>query len=192
LKKKSLVLRSNEGENKKDELDELEDEEDDFFKEYREKRLKQLQSQVKQSSSQNSTQAKKTSTFGYLKTITRREFLDEIDKEDPNTFVVVHLYQDYIKECTRLNKYLQSMAIKFFSIKFLKIISTEASCTYDDIALPTIIVYRGGEIFSSKVRIIDEVGKDFDYDDIEIFFANRGIIRMPRTLPTWNAARLVI
>jgi len=130
----------------------LEEEDDQFFQEYRQKRMMELKSQ--------------NPTFGYVKKISRSEYLDAIEKEKPNVFVVVHLYQDYIPACTRMNQCLQTLAIENPTIKFIKILSTEASNSYDDVALPTLIVYKNGDLVSCFVRVTDTIGASFDVDNV--------------------------
>ncbi len=53
----------------------------------------------------------------------------------------------------RLNVCLQQLAIKYPYTKFLKIIATEATANYDDVALPTLLVYRQGQLVTSFIRV---------------------------------------
>jgi len=70
--------------------------------------------------------------------------------------------------CVKLNYCLQQLAIKYPMIKFLKIVSTEAKQGYDDVALPTLVVYRRGDLFKSFVKITEDLGThSFDQDDLE-------------------------
>jgi hypothetical protein len=50
----------------------------------------------------------------------------------------------------------------------LKIVSKEALATFDDIALPTISIYRGGDLYTSLVRIQDSLPSAFDEDHLEV------------------------
>jgi len=144
----------------KDQEEEEEDEDlldDEFMVEYRRKRLEELQK------AQNPT-------FGFVQSLIRNDFVNFIDNEKPSVFVIIHLYQDYIPACVKVNKCLASLSMKYTHVKFGKIQSTEAEANYDDIALPTILVYRGGEVFQCFVRITDEIGVAFDVDHLESLF----------------------
>jgi hypothetical protein len=66
-----------------------------------------------------------------------------------------------------VNQYLQQLAIKHSHIKFLKIISTETSSTWDDITLPSLLVYKDGELFKTLIRIQETLGHTFDVDNLE-------------------------
>jgi len=129
-------------------------EDDEFLEEYRRKRLEELKN------AQNST-------FGFLHSIKQEEFVDCIDKEKANTVIIIHLYQDYIPSCVKLNKCLQQLAQQYIHSKFVKIISTEADGNYDDIALPTLLIYKAGQLHTTFIRIIDQLGGTFDVDHVE-------------------------
>jgi len=153
IQKIRKLLSKNEEENEEDE----DFSDDEFMKEYRRKRLEELQKDQHPS-------------FGFVQNLTRDEFVDFIDQEKSNVFVVIHLYQDYIPACVKINKCLSSLAMKHTHVKFGKILSTEAETNYDDIALPTILVYQGGDVFQCFVRITDEIGITFDVDHLESLF----------------------
>ncbi|EFA82441.1 phosducin-like protein [Heterostelium album PN500] len=150
-----------------------EEEEDEDLKRLREKRLAQLKSNSKTSS------LPKLKTFGYLKQISQREYVEEIDNEPPNVFVIIHLYQNYIPECILLNQQLSQMAVKYSHIKFLKILSTDAKADYHDEALPTLLVYIGGKLLVSFIPITMELEKNFVKEDLEMLLASYDIIPSP-------------
>ncbi|EGC35656.1 hypothetical protein DICPUDRAFT_151998 [Dictyostelium purpureum] len=133
--------------------------------------------QWKNKQTQESKPVKKV--FGYLKQIDSSQYIDELDNEPSNVFVIVHLYQTYIPECVLVNQYLTQMAIKYRYVKFLKIVSTEAKKNYHDAALPSILVYKGGELVISFVPITEELGRSFDKEDLELLFASYDIIPNP-------------
>jgi len=142
-----------------------EDEEDDeFIRQYRQKRLLEMQHGAKP-------------TFGFLRAIDSSEYIDALEKEHKEVFVVVHLYKNEFKDCVKLNLILQNLAIKYPFVKFLKIISTEANPKYDDVGLPSLLVYRGGELVHCWVPITTKIGKNFDSDDVEILLARSKVIK---------------
>jgi hypothetical protein len=66
-----------------------------------------------------------------------------------------------------MNFALQQLAIKYPYVKFLKIFSTDAQSNYDDVALPTLLVYRSGQLDKCFVRVQDTIGTAFDVDNVE-------------------------
>jgi len=154
-------MKKNDNDEEKDlEKDLFED--DDFLEEYRRKRLEEMK-------------RIKHSTFGFVQNLTRNDFVDCIDKENPNVTVVIHLYQEYIPVCIKVNKYLQTLAISLPHIKFAKILSIEADPNFDDIALPAFLVYKAGNFVGSLLRITDDLGNTFDVDHLEGLFNKNNI-----------------
>jgi len=180
LEQKTITLRDT-----KQEKDEEEEEEEDFFEDYKEKRLRELKAlQHKQQGNHNSNENRsERPTFGYLRTTSVKEFVGDIEKENSNVFVVVHLYEEFISPCVKLNKYLHKLAIKYPFVKFLKFLASESN--YDSFALPTILIYRAGNVVSSHVRITSTLGNDFDSSDIEILLGHQGVIALPYNLPSF-------
>jgi len=105
---------------------------------------------------------------------------------DPHTFVIIHLYQNYIPACVRLNDILKRLAKKYPTIKFGNIISTDAKPGFDDIGLPSLIIYKGGDVHLSFVRLQEDLGSGFDIDDVDQFFIDQGIIRHDDADPKWE------
>lgn len=73
-------------------------------------------------------------------------FLDAVDKEDARVYVVVHLYEHCIKECGRVNAYLEILARRHAHTKFLRMVASTAKKDLDPIALPMLVIYRKGEV----------------------------------------------
>jgi len=109
-----------------------------------------------------------------------------VDSETPETIVIIHLYQSHIATCIRLNDILQRLSQKYPTYKFGKIISTEAKPGFDDKALPSLLVYKGGEVLSSFVRLQDDLNDDFDFDDVDEFFSQNGIVHPSHAAPDWE------
>ena len=117
------------------------------------------------------------------------EFVDEVDQADPRTFVVIHLYEDFVDHCRKLNIILDHLARKFEHVKFLKLKAIEAREDYDIVALPTVMLYKGGQLIEAMVRITDEVGTDFDLDDIEWMLQARDVFEASLTTPAPDNTR---
>jgi len=140
-------------------------EDDTFIQEYRQKRMIELQQS-------------QLPCFGFVQGICRDQFVDCIDNESPSTFVVIHLYQDYIPACRKVNKYMFSLAQKYRRVKFVKIVSSEADINYDDIALPTLLVYKAGQLFTCLLRITDQIGNTFDIDHLETLLIKNKVLTL--------------
>jgi hypothetical protein len=54
------------------------------------------------------------------------EFVDAVDHADPRTHVVIHLFEDYLLVCERMNQILDDIAARFPHVCFLKLQATEA------------------------------------------------------------------
>ncbi|KAJ3314159.1 hypothetical protein HDV04_000931 [Boothiomyces sp. JEL0838] len=128
---------------KQEEEDEIDDEE--FFEEYNKKRLAQLAS------------LSKIPRFGKLFELDQDSFVNSIDKENPKVKVVIHLYENNHQACRQVNDFFYQLATKHTTVKFCKIVSTVADPGFDRVALPAILVYQGGELKNTLLRLIDEI-----------------------------------
>ncbi|CAM9940217.1 unnamed protein product [Phaeothamnion confervicola] len=151
-----------------------EEAEDEFLRRNRATRLAQLRA------------AADRPQFGAVREVDRSEFVGAVDAVDARTHVVVHVYEPYVRACQRLNRHLEllcrrlpevtlsirSFAFGFafcclhpscfaFSVKFLRLLSTAADADYDPVALPTLLVYRRGEVVACVTRITDDLGDEF-------------------------------
>ncbi|KAJ3317207.1 Phosducin-like protein 2 [Blyttiomyces sp. JEL0837] len=120
-------------------------------------------------------------TFGSVKEIEVNEYVKNIESEDSEVTVIIHLYQPYHDACRLTNAFLNELAIRYPLVKFLKIVATKAERNYDEVALPTLICYKGGEMLRSLVRITDmidnwgETGR-CDIEDFEQFLFKQGVL----------------
>jgi hypothetical protein len=72
---------------------------------------------------------------------------------------VVHIYEPYLSGCHSLNKYLEQLARKYASMKFLRLQGSKTRQELDEVAMPILVVYqvRGG---------VDEAGEGGRLDDL--------------------------
>lgn len=75
----------------------------------------------------------------------------------------------YLRPCVKLNDILEEFAEDFKHIKFASMEENELR-SFDDDSLPIVIKYVNGEVIKSLIRITDDLGYDFDYDDVLSFF----------------------
>jgi len=164
IEKMAITVGNNNNINNNNNLEDEDEDEDEFMRMYRQKRLAELQ-QVQRP------------TFGYLRAIDSSEYVDAVENENKDAFVVVHLYKNEFKACVKLNLILQNLAIKYPFVKFMKIISTEALPKYDDVGLPTVLVYQAGELVHRWVPITSKLGNTFDSEDVELLLAKGQVIK---------------
>eukprot|EP01132_Coremiostelium_polycephalum_P009111 gene9111-11163_t len=162
---------------------EVDSDEEDELKRLRQKRLEQLKNQIQPTPKQL---LPKNKVFGSLRQITADEYVNEIDNEPPNIFIIIHLYQNYVPECVLLNEVLSQMAVKYKGIKFLKILSTDAKANYHDAALPSLLVYIGGDLLVSFIPLTEELGSKFDTEDLELLLSGYDIIPNPLKSKQWE------
>lgn len=119
--------------------------------------------------------------FGRVIAVDKFQFLDEIDNADPRTYVVTHIYEDYIAACRKMNIVLEQLAQKQSHVKILKLVATDADQTLSHRALPAFLVYKGGEMVNDSAVAINENefgSGEFGLSDIEFFFSSRYGIEM--------------
>lgn len=73
-------------------------------------------------------------------------FWDKVTESSQRCSVVVHLYSDSLVECDLMNEVLTALAKKFPYVKYLKIKSNQAVENWPDRNLPTLFVYKDGEL----------------------------------------------
>ncbi|KAL8292378.1 hypothetical protein RQP46_001844 [Phenoliferia psychrophenolica] len=113
--------------------------------------------------------------FGHLREIGMDQFLTAVEEEDPDVAVVLHLYEPGIEACFTLNTHLSSLARAYPHTKFIRALATEVDFAADneDDALPTVIVYRGGELESTLVRLDRDWGSGTKQEVLDL------LIRFP-------------
>eukprot|EP01102_Stenamoeba_stenopodia_P003191 TRINITY_DN13128_c0_g1_i1.p1 TRINITY_DN13128_c0_g1~~TRINITY_DN13128_c0_g1_i1.p1 ORF type:complete len:328 (-),score=108.71 TRINITY_DN13128_c0_g1_i1:75-965(-) len=142
------------------------DEDDEvFFQQYYQKKMQEMQ-QLK----------KANPVFGKVVEVTKGTYVKTVENQNPNTFVVVHLYQPHIKECVWLNKCLDHVAAAHDNVLFLRILSTEAKKDYDEIALPTLLIYKKGAVVHCYVRVTEELGEHFTATDVSELLSLHGVV----------------
>lgn len=69
---------------------------------------------------------------------------------------------------TRASHRLQVLASRQPTVKFLRLRSSSAVAgDYDPVALPTLLIYRSGEVVGCVTRVTDDVGDNFTVEDVE-------------------------
>jgi predicted RNA-binding protein with RPS1 domain len=148
--------------------DEDDDSEDEEFQKYKMKMMQQIQNV------QNSLP-----TFGDYRRVNFEEWVGTIKNVHELTYVVSHLYENHIPACARLNVCFEELAPQFDHVLFVRIKSTEAIKDYNEIGLPTLIVYRGGKMVHNFVRVTDQFSKEFKPKEVAQFLAGLKLLKLP-------------
>ncbi|XP_033230400.1 viral IAP-associated factor homolog [Belonocnema kinseyi] len=139
-----------------DELDELEDEEDEkVLLEYRRKRIAEIQALANKAK------------YGDVREISAQDYVQEVNKAGEDIYVVLHLYKPGIPLCSLINQYLSNLARKFPMTKFLKSISTTCIPNWPDSKVPTIFVYRNGEMLKQFIGPVELRGMKLTVEELE-------------------------
>ena len=118
------------------ELDELEEDDefadDAFLAKYRQQRISELQEKNRQK------------VHGEVLEISRDQWTREINAASSLSWVFVHLYEEYVKDCVVLNRVLAEIARKHAHVKFVKIRAKTAVPDWPDGNLPAAYLYKDG------------------------------------------------
>ncbi|XP_047609990.1 phosducin [Phacochoerus africanus] len=106
------------------------------------------------------------------------QFLETIEKEQKITTIVVHIYEDGIKSCDALNSSLTCLAAEYPMVKFCKIkaSNTGAGDRFSSDVLPTLLVYKGGELISNFISVAEQFAEEFFTGDVESFLNEYGLL----------------
>ncbi|KAI8140307.1 thioredoxin-like protein [Fennellomyces sp. T-0311] len=143
-----------------EESDDLLDEDDEeAIRRYREQRLGEL----KRLNNPKSRMMHRV--FGSVEDIAADDYATVIDKEWRTVPVVVHLYDESISACRKLDDYLVDLARKYALAKFIRV--SAADLEFDLVGSPAILAYKGGMLVANLVRFVDYVGPRFSDDAVE-------------------------
>ncbi|KAM6962901.1 phosducin b isoform 1-T2 [Aplochiton taeniatus] len=105
-------------------------------------------------------------------------FLEVIEKEHRHTVVVVHIYKAGVKGCEELNNCLDCLATEYPTVKFCRIdaVSSGASERFSDEVLPTLLVYKNGELLGNFLAATQHLNEEFFATDVEAFLNGYGLL----------------
>ncbi|XP_057626578.1 phosducin [Chionomys nivalis] len=109
---------------------------------------------------------------------TGEQFLETIEKEQKVTTIVVTIYEDGVKGCDALNSSLACLAAEYPMVKFCKIkaSNTGAGDRFSPDVLPTLLVYKGGELISNFISVAEQFAEEFFAGDVESFLNEYGLL----------------
>ncbi|CAD6885496.1 unnamed protein product [Tilletia controversa] len=102
--------------------------------------------------------------------------------ESKGTAVVCFLYKDGLELCKLLGGYLDTIASKNPATKFVSIVGDKCIPNYPDRNLPTLLIYRNGDLHRQIVGLRPEIGLDgmnTKLADVELLLTAVGAIERP-------------
>ena len=140
--------------------EEEDDEEDEEFMRYRLQRLQQMQ--------QAASASARLPTFGAVEPVEALDYPAMVDNAGSDqTFVVVHLHEEYLPASMRLHYNLEAIAAKYDQVRFLSVCAHDAKETIDDEELPMLIVYQAGQYLGSEDRVGKSEGASLTQAHVE-------------------------
>ncbi|CAL8396198.1 unnamed protein product [Boreogadus saida] len=105
-------------------------------------------------------------------------FLEVIEKEHHSTVVVVHIYKAGVKGCEELNGCLDCLVSEYPTVKFCKIdaVASGAGERFSDDVLPTLLVYKAGELLGNFLACCKHLNEEFFATDVEAFLNGYGLL----------------
>ncbi|XP_028258732.1 phosducin b [Parambassis ranga] len=106
------------------------------------------------------------------------DFLEVIEKEHHSTVVVVHIYKIGVKGCEELNNCLDCLATEYPTVKFCRIdaVASGAAERFSDEFLPTLLVYKAGELIGNFLACTQHLNEEFFATDVETFLNSYGLL----------------
>eukprot|EP00954_Amorphochlora_amoebiformis_P007147 555444-Amorphochlora_amoeboformis.AAC.1 len=145
-----------------DEDEDFDEDDDEFFDKYKKQQIELIKNSLP--------------TFGSFNRVSRTAFIQETEKEHDLVYIVVHLYRNHIPSCIRLNLILEDLAPQFHHVKFLRTRANDLVEGFSDIALPMLLVYRGGDVAHTIPQVTKHFPRGWEDKDVVEFLAKKGIL----------------
>ena len=149
--------------------DDDDDDDDAFMRSYRQKRLLELQDAASSASSS-------ADLYSEVEEVTPIQYAEAVDVTDPDTLLVVHLYEPHIPACADVNNHLDALArssccrtngLGGGKVRFLRLRATEAKSDLDLVGLPSLLAYRGGRLVQNWTPVTQHLPPGFTAEDVQ-------------------------
>uniref|UniRef100_G3X1Q1 Phosducin domain-containing protein n=1 Tax=Sarcophilus harrisii TaxID=9305 RepID=G3X1Q1_SARHA len=105
------------------------------------------------------------------------QYVKEVTNAEKDVWVIIHLYRTSNRMCLMLNQHLSVLARKFPEVKFLKALVNSCIQHYHDRCLPTLFVYKNGQIQRKFIGIFECGGVNLKLEELEWKLAEVGAIQ---------------
>ncbi|KAL8655161.1 MAG: hypothetical protein Q9226_003154 [Calogaya cf. arnoldii] len=150
------------------------DDEDDFMRTWRADRLTELANSNTEVRTRRSSPSMRK--YGTLLTVDPSGYLDAVEKVHAETTVVVFIYDDLSEVSLIVEDALRHLAHKHATSRFVRLHYQDAEM--DEIAVPGILAYKGGECFANLVSIVNETpeGRDMNHSTLKWMLQQRKVL----------------
>jgi len=114
--------------------------------------------------------------FGDVYEISRDEFISQVTNAPKEAFVVLHLYQTYIENCSLINSFFEKLAVKFPLVKFVKIIATKCIENFADYLCPCFIIYNSGKLVCTLNNIDKMLSYKISLETLQKLLISQGVL----------------
>ncbi|KAI4243585.1 MAG: hypothetical protein L6R40_003409 [Gallowayella cf. fulva] len=141
------------------------EDEDEFMRTWRASRLNELAHMRPDVRTRRSSPSMRN--YGTLVPVDAIGYLDAIEKVHVETTVIVLIHDDQSEVSQIVEDALRTLARKHATARFIKLHYLEAEM--DEVAVPGVLAYKGGECFANLVSIVNEIpeGKDMSSATLE-------------------------
>jgi hypothetical protein len=145
---------------------------DQFMREYRAKRVAELKAAA-------AAAAAARSSFGELQQLTEDAYAAILEDTRSGVVSVVHIFDEQLVACRRLNAKLRLLAGRHTSVRFGAIALAEIGNEFDRSALPLLVVYSNGDVQQTFFNVSHKLGEtSFDEHDVERLLAASGVLKL--------------
>eukprot|EP01094_Clydonella_sp_ATCC50884_P021263 TRINITY_DN4649_c0_g1_i1.p1 TRINITY_DN4649_c0_g1~~TRINITY_DN4649_c0_g1_i1.p1 ORF type:complete len:214 (+),score=77.24 TRINITY_DN4649_c0_g1_i1:149-790(+) len=141
----------------------LQEEEERFLREYREKRMRELMGAT-------------APTYGNVRTISRANFIAAVEQEPADVNVVINLESNQSSDSKHATFCLREVARRYPHTKFCVADVHHLKPEWNMALLPSLLVYRGGELHKSLIAFGRELGSMYFAQDLADYLASEGIV----------------
>ncbi|XP_076809495.1 phosducin-like protein [Clavelina lepadiformis] len=155
---------------KKDSNEDLDENDQEFLQLYNKKRMLELQ--------QKFASRWVGITFGKLKELTGKNYVEEIENEKRFVTIIIHIYDESIPACEAMTGCLHILAAEYRTVKFCQIEASEARLShgFKEKGLPALLAYKNNLIIGNFVHVSDTLSDDFYATDVEKFLNSYGLL----------------
>ncbi|XP_066151148.1 phosducin-like protein [Euwallacea fornicatus] len=107
-----------------------------------------------------------------------QEFLNAVDKEEKTVTVVIHIYEEHVEACRTMNQCLKQLSKIYNSVKFCAISASQVgvSRAFKVEGVPALLVYKAGNIIGNFVKLSNEIGNQFEIEDVQGYLVEHGLL----------------
>jgi phosducin len=139
------------------------DSDSEAFQSYKQERLRLLENSLP--------------LFGTYDRVTFAQLASTVKSVHELSYVVIHVYENHLESCTRINLALEKIAPRFPHTRFLRIKCGEAMPEFRDSGLPTFLIYRGGDMIADFIQVADQMRYPITDSDVLLYLRSIDVLK---------------